>query len=138
MKNLALTIVFVLTSIFTFSQENAQNITVTIDNVKSDAGVVVFALHTENTFMKSEGIKNSKVKIEDGKATVTFKNVKAGTYAIMALHDENENNRMDFDANSMPKESYGMSNNSMSFGPPQYADAKFEVGNSDLDLKIRF
>ena len=77
-------------------------------------------------------------EIKDGKITLTFENVLPGDYAIMALHDENENMRMDFEDNGMPKESYGISNNVMSFGPPQYDDAKFKVENKNLKLKIRF
>lgn len=54
------------------------------------------------------------------------------------MHDENENKAMDFDTNRMPLESYGMSNNPLSYGPPQYNDAKFELENEDLELNIRF
>ena len=56
----------------------------------------------------------------------------------MALHDANENNRMDYQSNGMPKESYGMSGNDMSFGPPSFSASKFEVGGDDLELTIRF
>ena len=56
----------------------------------------------------------------------------------MALHDENDNKRMDFELNGMPKESYGMSGNEMSFGPPNFVDAKFELSDKDLEFNIRF
>ncbi len=56
----------------------------------------------------------------------------------MALHDENENNQMDFEDNGMPKKSYDMSNNSMSFGSPQFATAKFEFTNKNLEMNIIF
>ena len=134
MKTLTLTIVLIITSLFS----NAQDITVTVDNAVNDKGKVIFSLHTADTFMKGPGIQNVESKIVDGKVTVTFKDVKPGTYAIMALHDENENNRMDFEPNGMPKENYGMSNNPMSYGPPQFGDAKFEVGTEDLKMNIRF
>ena len=114
-----------------------QTITVTVDNLKNNNGVVLFGLHTKDTWMKAAGVQNLKSKSENGKVTVTFTNVKAGTYAILVLHDENENNRMDFE-NGMPKENYGMSNNPMSFGPPQFEESKFEVKNKDLEFNIRF
>ncbi|BAO74328.1 DUF2141 domain-containing protein [Winogradskyella sp. PG-2] len=139
MKNLILTIALVLTSVFSFSQEDkGVTITVTIDNVKNDKGNVLMSLHTSETFMKGKGIIDAETKIKDGKVTITFENVLPGEYAIMALHDENENQRMDFQDNGMPLESYGMSNNVMSFGPPQYGDAKFKVEAKDLELNIRF
>jgi len=138
MKNLILTIALVLTSIFSFSQDSGITITVSIDNVKNDTGKVSFALHTEDTFMKGNGIMNTETEIKDGKVTITFENVEPGEYAIMALHDENENKRMDFQDNGMPIESYGISNNVMAFGPPQYGDAKFKVEDKNLEFSIRF
>ncbi|MFP4846422.1 DUF2141 domain-containing protein [Winogradskyella sp. PE311] len=141
-KNLILTFALALSTLIGFSQdsdtETGISITVTIDNVKNDNGTVLFSLHTKDTFMKGKGIIDTQTKIKDGKVTITFKNVMPGEYAIMALHDENDNQRMDFRENGMPLESYGMSNNVMSFGPPQYGDAKFKVEKEDLEMAIRF
>jgi len=140
MKTLTLIIALVLSVNFSNSQDNKtlRNITVTIENIVNNNGKVVLGLHTEDTFMKGQGIVNAESEIVDGKITVTFENVEAGTYAIMALHDENENKRMDFQENGMPKESYGMSNNPVNYGPPQYSTSKFELKEEDLDLKIIF
>ena len=140
MKTLSLIFSLLFAVTLTQAQENSEGktITVTIENIKNDKGNILLSLNTENTFMKGPGVKNAQSKIVDGKITVTFKNVEPGTYAIMALHDENENNRMDFEANGMPKESYGMSNNPMSYGPPKYGDAKFELSNENLEMKISF
>ena len=137
-KNLVLTLVLALTSLFGFSQEEGITITVTIDNVTSDKGKVLMSLHTSETFMKGKGVKDAETEIKDGKVTVTFENVTPGEYAILALHDANNNKRMDFQDNGMPKESYGVSNNVMAMGPPNYEDAKFKVEDKNLDLNIRF
>jgi len=138
MKHLILTIALVFTSFFSFAQTEGITITVTIDQVKSDNGKVVMSLHSKDTFMKGAGIMNAESKIKDGKVTITFENVKPGEYAIMALHDENENDRMDFENNGMPKEDYGTSNNVMAFGPPKYDNAKFTAEDKNLELKLRF
>ncbi|EDP70314.1 hypothetical protein FBALC1_06143 [Flavobacteriales bacterium ALC-1] len=140
MKNLILTIALVFTSVFSFSQEENKGITitVTIDNVNNDTGKVLMSLHTSETFMKGKGIQDVETEIKDGKVTITFKDVLPGDYAILAMHDENDNKRMDFQENGMPKESFGMSNNVMLMGPPQYDDAKFKVEDKDLELNIRF
>ena len=137
-KKLLLTFAIALTTLFSFSQDKGITITITIDNVKNDIGKVSFALHTNDTFMKGNGVMNTETTIKDGKVTITFENVQPGEYAIMALHDENENGRMDFRENGMPLESYGTSNNVMDFGPPQYDDAKFNVEKEALELSIRF
>ena len=124
---------------FVFSfMANSQNLTVTVDNVLNTNGQVIFALHTSDTFMKGPGIQNESVGISGKSVTVTFKDVKPGTYAIMVLHDENSNYRMDYELTGMPKEAYGMSNNSMTLGPPRFEDARFEMTEEDLELKIRF
>lgn len=113
------------------------DITVTINNANSDEGIMIFGLHNSSTFMKSKGIQTVIEKIESGKVTVTFKNVAPGTYGIIALHDKNSNHKMDVEVNGMPKEPYGVTGNEMSFGPPQFMDAKFTVAAEDLELEIR-
>lgn len=134
MKTLSLLITFLIGSFFS----QGQDITVTIDNVSNDNGKVIFSLHTAETFMKGPGVLNAESKIENGKVTITFKDVAPGTYAIMALHDANENNRMDYQENGMPNENYGTSNNPPSYGPPQFASSKFVVEQEDLKLNIKF
>lgn len=139
MKKLILTFAVALTTLFGFSQEaEGVNITVTIDNVTSDKGKVLMSLHTSETFMKGKGIMDAETEIKDGKVTITFENVLPGEYAILAMHDANDNKRMDFQENGMPTESFGISNNVMAMGPPQYDDAKFKVENKNLEIKIRF
>ncbi len=114
-----------------------QTITATVTNVTSNQGKVSFALHNKTTFMKTP-LQAASAKIVNGVSTVTFKNVAAGEYAIICFHDKNENDMMDFESNGMPKEDYGASNNIMSYGPPQYDNAKFLVTDKNLTLKIKF
>lgn len=111
------------------------SVTVTVP-VHSDEGHVIFGLYTEKGFMRAPlvGLESA---IEDGKASVTFTDIEPGIYAVLLFHDKNDNKQMDFDTNGMPLEMYGVSNNIMSMGPPQWSDAKFEVANEPIDLDIR-
>ncbi|MDF0716353.1 DUF2141 domain-containing protein [Muricauda sp. 334s03] len=139
MKTVALALSLFFVSIIAMAQEKTGiDITITIENVTSNEGKVLAGLHTEETFMKGQGIQNLQSSVEDGKVTLTFTNVAPGEYAISAMHDTNGNNRMDFESNGMPKESYGMSGNDMTMGPPTFNGAKFTVGNEDLEMNIRF
>lgn len=140
MKNLITICALFLLSISSLSAQETKGITisVTVENAKSDNGNILVDVHTEETFMRTKGFDSAESKIENGKATFTFSNVKPGEYAIMVLHDENENYKLDFESNGMPKESYGVSNNPMSYGPPQFNEAKFTVEDKDLNLIIRF
>ncbi|MEJ2162173.1 MAG: DUF2141 domain-containing protein [Robiginitalea sp.] len=119
-------------------EESGVTITVTLENILNDQGDILAALHTEGTFMKGMGIDNFKSGAKKGEMTFTFKNVVPGTYAISVLHDMNSNQRMDYQPGGMPEEPYGMSGNDMSMGPPTFDSVRFDVGDSDLDLRIRF
>ena len=126
--------------LFTFNAVTAQNkttITATVINVPSDSGKVGFALYNKTNF-GMEPIQGKESKIVAGKSRVVFDNVEAGEYAIICYHDKNNNNKMDFQANGMPLEDYGASNNTMNFGPPKYEDAKFTVTDKKVSLEIKF
>ena len=139
MKTLALIVGLLLTGIAVNAQnEEGFTLTVTIENVLSDDGHVLASLHTNETFMRGPGILNATKKSNKGALTLTFENVQPGTYAILAMQDANDNQRMDFDENGMPKESFGMSGNDMTMGPPNFESAKFEVTDSAKEFKIRF
>lgn len=140
MKAIILTIIIAVSSLFSQAQDQKGiAITVTINNVKNNNGFVLLGLHNQHTFMNKgeNALQQQKTTITDGKITVTFKNVPKGEFAIMAIHDENANNQMDFELNGMPKEAYGMSNNNISYGPPLFNDAKFIVSDANLNLEIR-
>ena len=118
-----------------------ENVTikVTVPNITSDDGAVLFALYGSNeSFMKREPLDSKSGNIENGTTTITFENILPGTYAIVSLHDKNGNNRMDLNESGMPAEDYGISNNVMIMGPPNFEDAKFVVENKSLDLTIKF
>lgn len=145
MKTTLLTITLAITSYFLNAQASTENtsetisegitITVTV-SLKGTGGKILFGLHDKTTFMK-EPLQGTSSEIKDGKSIVTFKNVMPGTYGVMVVHDKNDNKRMDFEPNGMPTEAYGMSNNPMNYGPPQWSDMKFEVSTTPLDIEIR-
>ncbi|NVN18638.1 DUF2141 domain-containing protein [Muricauda sp. HICW] len=139
MKTVTLALSLFLVSIVGLAQEKTGvDITITIDNITNNEGKVLAGLHTEDTFMKGPGVQNLQSEIKEGKVILTFANVAPGNYAILALHDANDNNRMDYQSNGMPKESYGMSGNDMTMGPPSFNSAKFTVGEEDMAFTIRF
>lgn len=140
MKNLLL-IAVLISSVFATAQTSETTtkgitITVTVDKVKNNNGKVLFALYTEDTFMKKQPIQAVGSNIEGNKVKVTFTNVPEGAYAITCVHDENDNGKMDFEPTGMPKEDYGTSNNQLSYGPPEFGTSKFIVKDKDITLNI--
>lgn len=143
MKTIFITLTLIISSFFLNAQNSATTVategtTITvIVPVPGTGGNVLFGLYDEATFMKAPPIQGLESDIVEGKATVTFKNVGPGIYAITLFHDKNGNKQMDFEPNGMPKEMYGVSNNVMSMGPPLWSDAKFEVAGEPIILDIR-
>jgi len=144
MQQIILTIaLFFSTLLVAQTQTNEQNfegnkITVTVLNALNDSGNIHFAFHNETTFMKAAPLNTKSSTIENGICTVVFENVPEGEYAILCFHDENENGRMDFQENGMPKESYGTSNNVLIMGPPQFQNSKFKVTKENQNIEIKF
>ncbi|WGK64267.1 DUF2141 domain-containing protein [Croceiramulus getboli] len=137
MKTLVYLVMAFVTTLGMAQETEGVTITIELENVQSTEGQISAALYDENTFMKAAPLQTAGTQPDTTKTVLTFKNVAPGTYAIVTLHDFNSNGRMDFEANGMPKEPYGTSNNEMSMGPPVFADAAFEVANEDLTLQIR-
>jgi len=139
MKKFALLLGLALISFTTQAQEaDGATITVTVENVISDGGTILAGLHTEATFMKGMGVGNAMKPAKAGEITLSFENVQPGTYAIMVMHDANDNKQMDMEPNGMPKESYGMTGEMNMYGPPTFEGAKFEATGEDQEFTIRF
>lgn len=117
--------------------DTTSTITVTVGNISSEEGKIYFGLYSAKTFMKAAPEFTESVEITDGTATVTFKNVPEGKYAITAYHDQNGNQMMDFEATGKPKEAYGVSNNKVNlYGPPIWEDSNFDFDGDPIELNI--
>ena len=132
-----ITLSLILCTLSSFGQETL-SLDVAVTNATSDEGTVEFGLYTKDTFMKAPPAQAKTSTIKDGKAQVVFENIEPGTYAVIAFHDANGNEKMDFETNGMPKESYGTSNNVMTMGPPNWEDSKFELKEKSTSIEIRF
>jgi uncharacterized protein (DUF2141 family) len=145
-KTMSKTILLSLTLAITSFILNAQSIsetttsegtslTVTV-SLRGSGGHILVSLHNEASFMKKP-LEVASIEIKDGKAIATFNNITSGEYGVVVLHDKNDNKQMDFEPTGRPIEAFGISNNVMLMGPPQWSDAKFEVGNEPLSIDIR-
>lgn len=135
MKTFAI-IIALLLSEFALGQTT---VTVTVSNIPSDEGEVLFGLYTENTFIKATPDYHTSISIKDHMATAVFENIPAGEYAVSCFQDQNSNKIFDLEPNGMPAEPYGISNNAMNlYGPPQWSEAKFTVGATPVSMDIRF
>lgn len=124
-KKLILIAVVMIAATFTFAQSNVE---VVVKNIKGTAGTLrVVLFDSEDHFLKTP-FKGELVKISGETMTVIFNDVPAGTYAASAVHDENENGKLDRGAMGIPVEGYGFSRDASStFGPPVFSSASFAV-----------
>lgn len=118
-----------------FFEEHATGparITVTVTGLRGgDRGTVAASLYAGPEGFPDDAEKALAQKespVADGRAVLTFEDVPApGAFAVVILHDENGNGKMDT-AFGLPSEGYGASNNPKArFGPPRYNDARFTI-----------
>ena len=138
MQKLIITLIlFISGTLVSIAQEQTHHLTVEITGMKNNNGRVYVALYnSEKTFLK-DGFRGAIAKVSDKKATVVFKNIPEGTYAISVYHDADNNQKMDANFLGIPKERYGFSNNARGFmGPAKFKNAKFILSN-DMTTHIK-
>lgn len=123
-----LSLILAITFMSAFKQHTEGTLTINTTSFNNDKGKAVLFL-----FRKDDGIPNSPFKtlsadIKDGKASFQFQNLAYGEYAIILLHDENSNEKIDHSF-GMPGEQLGYSNNwELGFftGMPSFTKLKFQ------------
>jgi len=106
-------------------------LTVNLKGFKSDKGAVEVALFDRaDAFPKNpeQAIAKRRAPIAGGAATVEFRDLKPGIYAVSAYHDANGNGKIDTNFMGIPKEPTGASNDAKGrMGPPSFKDAQFNL-----------
>jgi len=137
---LGLLVFFFLTAFH--SSDDAGTLKVEIVGLRSSEGVVLISLFKDGKGYPNEpeeAFKKAKISINAAKASIDFANLPAGEYAIVVLHDENNNLKMDKSL-GIPKEGYGFSNNVTGLmGPPSFSKASFKYeGTQVVKIKMRY
>ncbi|HRP30316.1 MAG TPA: DUF2141 domain-containing protein [Ginsengibacter sp.] len=95
------------------SRQAGYSLTVQAEGLRNSAGIVRFALYNKDETIPDEHFRNyfklGSTTITDNKAEFTFTGLPEGNYAVSALHDENENWKID-KRFMKPKEGIGFSN----------------------------
>lgn len=131
-------------TLYSFAKPNAETFSLTIDveNLRNEKGVVQFALYNKNGSIPDEDYDNYykivKGEIVNGSSTITFKNIPTGKYAVNILHDENKNGKID-KGFILPIEGIGFSN-FQSIGltnRPNFSKASFDLKeNKTINVKV--
>jgi len=136
MKNILVLLVLLL-----MIKPSKTDLTITIENLPTDDGVVRVLLFDSPAGFpedESKAAKSAVVQIIDGKATLRLQDLEHGNYAISAFHDANEDGALNKNSLGIPKEVYGFSNNARgSFGPPTFNSASFEIDGDNQTHRMK-
>jgi uncharacterized protein (DUF2141 family) len=106
--------------------EGVTRVTVKVNNISPPIGTVEVTLfNTEESFMKEPYRQQSGQSGEKGIFVTEFKDITSGEYAVVVVHDANDNGKLDTGFLGFGGESYGFSNNVTAwFGYPDFEEAK--------------
>jgi uncharacterized protein (DUF2141 family) len=124
-----------------FAQTACPGIHVKILDIRNNTGTVDCALFESPTGFPSEFLHSATnvmiIKIRKSQARCDFEDIPTGTYAMVVIHDENMNGKLDTNALGIPKEGYGFSNDAKKFlGTPSFSDASFTYDGQNIDMTM--
>lgn len=128
-------------SSFDLKPNESASLRVEVNELRNNNGTVVFALYNREDAFPDEHykkyLKRMTAKIEHGSASVIFKDLPTGKYAVNILHDENNDGKINKGL-ILPKEGIGFSNyQSIGLGnKPNFAKAAFLV-QKDMKIKVK-
>jgi len=119
---------FTLLSISALSAQNT--LKVTVSGIDSEKGKLQICLYDkEASYMKTgQAVACRWIEVGATQVDYAFDSLPSGKYAVIVIHDLNDNGSLDTNLLRIPKEPYGFSNNpSTTFGPPDFEGAAFQV-----------
>jgi uncharacterized protein (DUF2141 family) len=131
---------------------HAAELRITIDGLRSDRGTILIGLYdSKATFDRAielsdkDGFLNDPQRVAGvalrgsaaARGGVVFQNLDPGRYAVIVLHDEDGNGKLDKNFWGVPTEPYGFSNDAQGFlGPPAFKDAAVALDGADRTLSV--
>lgn len=114
---------------------------VSLEGVRSARGLLRVCLTRDPGHFphceKDPASHKQSIPAQEPLARLIFGGVAAGDYALVVLHDENGNGKVDTML-GIPREGVGFSNNpAIRTGPPKFAAARFHVGEAAVAETIR-
>ena len=114
---------------------NTGKLTIKVTGIRNTEGNIRIALRTdENTIVDSKIVE---IDPKTSTAEAVFDNLAEGTYGVAVIHDENKNEKLEFNDSGMPIEGYGHSNNPAKRpGPPSFDETKFAFAAPGSSIEI--
>jgi len=125
-------------------QAKVATLTVQVQGFRSEKGFARAALFKSGDGFPSESGKallRVEAPVRGGTATLVFREVPTGAYAVSVMHDETGDGTLDVSGLGIPREGFCASNDAMGvLGPPSFEQARFDLNQSDqrIELKMRY
>ncbi|MEM6648056.1 MAG: DUF2141 domain-containing protein [Bacteroidota bacterium] len=116
---------------------STDSLTVTLANIQGNEGKIVVQLYDSADSFMNAPIHTATAAPDSATASVTFSDLAYGTYAIIVLHDKNDNGEMDMGPGGIPEEGYAFSNGAGAMGPPNFSAAKFAFASNKRSHEIK-
>jgi uncharacterized protein (DUF2141 family) len=116
------------------------SLNVEIDGLRNNAGQVCISLFGSSKGFPDKSklaIQDKCFKITETPLVIRYNNLKAGSYAVVLMHDENLNKSIDMDSLGMPREGFGFSQNpEITNRAPKFSESAFFIAGPQTDIKI--
>jgi uncharacterized protein (DUF2141 family) len=134
-------LVIIVACVMGTAHASCPGIHITLLNLRNSIGTVDCALFDSPSGFPADTLRSAvrlvAMKIANRSARCDFDDVPAGRYALVVLHDENMNGRLDYNWLGMPREGYGFSNDAhATVGAPSFEQAAFVYDGNRLDLTV--
>jgi uncharacterized protein (DUF2141 family) len=120
-------------------------INVRVSNFENNKGSCIVCVYDNPKSFSEKGgtpVSCLTVPVVGKNATAVFENLKPGAYAIMVIHDANNNRKFDNNFLGIPKEGYGASQNKLPFAAaPKFEENKITVTDdvtTQCNIKLRY
>jgi uncharacterized protein (DUF2141 family) len=111
-------------------------LTVKVAGIRNTEGNVRLALRSGPDTVVQSMI--AEIDAKTMTATAVFEDLALGSYGVAVIHDENKNEKLDFNEVGMPLEGYGHSNNpEKRMGPPKFDETKFTLSQPATTVDIQ-
>ncbi|MEH1908842.1 MAG: DUF2141 domain-containing protein [Nostoc sp.] len=116
-------------------------LTIEIDGLKNKEGQVCASLFASSQGFPSDRdrvLQKQCSKITDIPLTISFENLKAGSYAVAVFHDQNNDRTLNSNGLGIPKEGFGFSSNpEIRTRAPKFSEAAFLVAGPNTNIQIQ-
>jgi uncharacterized protein (DUF2141 family) len=123
----------------TSAAQERGTLSINANNFESSTGKAVANLFREQDDIPKHPFKTTNMTIIDGKATLAFKDLPHGSYAVIVYHDENENGTLDHKF-GFPNEAMGFSNGwdlSLFSGMPTFQKLKITHTHPETTIEVK-